>query len=170
MTRLEKNVKVQPTVPQSAVEFFLKSFKKPASAMSATLTDVAEFCDKHPAIAMFEGPLQMLNHALGLHRAMMFQGKRLLKGIFTEKELTACISVMNATLISNKTPGEVLRGNIEDVLLSELPVEVDLDDLRRRLNALGIFERAFLELWAWSFWYAPDFEGRDLKEYIAQLL
>ena len=87
-------------------------------------------------------------------------------------ELTICLSVMNATALTHGAPGETLRGNIEDVYQSELPVSVDLTALREKLNAMGIFERAFLELWAWGFWYAPGFDERDkagLEAYVKQL-
>ena len=64
----------------------------------------------------------------------------------------------------------MLRGNIEDVYPEELPAEIDLPSLREKLNALGIFDRSYLELWAWAFWYAPGFDDRKLDEYAKQLL
>lgn len=166
MSRLTQKVKVQPTIPQGAVDFYTLNFQKPTGAMGEVLSRVSEFCDKHPGQSFFETPLDCLTHALGMHRALMFQGRRLLKGIFTSDELTAIISVMNATALTHGTPGETLRGNIEDIYTSELPVEVDLPGLREKLNSLGIFERAYLELWAWGFWYAPGFDERKLDDYI----
>ena len=166
MSRLSQKVKVQPTIPQSAVDFYMLNFGKPTGAMGIVLSEVADFCDKHPAQTMFETPINCLVHALNTHRAMMNQARRLLKGIFTPDELTAIISVMNSTALTHNTPGETLRGNIEDVYPSELPVEVDLPALRVKLNALGIFERAYLELWAWAFWYSPGFDERKLDDYI----
>ena len=35
--------------------------------------------------------------------------------------------------------------------------------------SLGIFERAYLELWAWGFWYAPGFDKRELDGYIKSI-
>lgn len=146
MSRLNKKVKVQPTIPQSAVDFYMLNFEKPTGAMGIVLSDVADFCDKHPGQSFFETPLDCLDHALKLHRAMMHQGRRLLKGLFTSDELTAIISVMNAKALTHDTPGETLRGNIEDIYPEELTVKVDLPVLREKINALGIFERAYLEL------------------------
>ena len=166
MSRLTQKVKVQPTIPQSAVDFYMLNFKKPIGAMGIILSDVADFCDKHPGQSFFETPLDCLDHALKLHRAMMHQARRLLKGVLTLDELAVVISVMNAPALTHGTPGETLRGNIEDIFPEELMVEVDLPALREKLNALGIFERAYLELWAWGFWYAPGFDERKLDDYI----
>lgn len=170
MSRLTQKVKVQPTIPQGAVDFYTLNFQKPTGAMGEVLSRVSEFCDKHPGQSFFETPLDCLTHALGMHRALMFQGRRLLKGCFTQGELTACISVMNATALTNSMPGETLMGNIEDVYQSELPVDTPIDMLREKIRYLGIFERAYLELWAWAFWYAPGFDDRKLEEYVKQLV
>ena len=170
MSRLTQKVKVQPTVMQSVEDFFRLNFEKPTGAMGRVLYAVSEFSDRHPGQSFFGTPLDCLDHALNIHRAMMHQGRRLLKGLFTSDELTAIISVMNATALTHGTPGETLRGNIEDIYPSELPVEVDLPALREKLNAREIFERAYLELWAWGFWYAPGFDERDLDAYKKQLI
>lgn len=170
MSRPTQKIKVQPTITQGADDFYRLNFEKPTGAMGRVLEAVSEFCDKHPAQSLFENPMDCLDHALNLHRAMMHQGKRLLKGRFTTDELTAMISAMNATALTHGTPGETLRGNIEDVYPEELPAEIDLPSLREKLNALGIFERSYLELWAWAFWYAPGFDDRKLDEYAKQLL
>ena len=166
MSRLDKKVKVQPTITQSAVDFYMINFPKPTGVMGIILSEVADFCDKHPGQSFFETPLGCLDHALKIHRAMMHQARRLLKGIFTLNELAAIISVMNSTALTHGTPGETLRGNIEDIYPEELTVKVDLPVLREKINALGIFERAYLELWAWGFWYAPGFDERKLDDYI----
>ena len=126
MSRLNQKIKVQPTIPQSEVDFYILNFKKPTGAMGIILSDVADFCDKHPGQSFFETPLDCLDHALKLHRAMMHQARRLLKGVLTLDELAAVINVMNATALTHGTPGETLRGNIEDIYPSELTVEVDL--------------------------------------------
>ena len=166
MSRLEQKVKVQPTIPQSVEDFFRLNFEKPTGAMGRVLYAVSEFSDRHPGQSFFETPLDCLEHALNLHRAMMHQARRLLKGVLTLNELAAIISVMNATALTHGTPGETLRGNVEDIFPEELMVEVDLPALRQKINALGIFERAYLELWAWGFWYAPGFAERKLDDYI----
>lgn len=169
MSRLNQKVKVQPTVIQSVEDFFRLNFEKPTGAMGRVLYAVSEFSDRHPGQSFFGTPLDCLDHALNIHRAMWHQGRRLLKGIFSPEELTAIISVMNATALTHGTPGETLRGNIEDIYPEELPAEVDLPALRVKLNALGIFERAYLELWAWAFWYSPGFDERELETHIKQL-
>lgn len=170
MSRLEQKVKVQPTISQSSYDWYMINFTKKTGAMGQVLEKVAEFCGKHPSSAMFESPLDCLNHALNIHRAMMQQGRRLLKGIFTADELTACISVMNSTALTHTHPGGTLHANIDDVLDYELPVQIDLDQLRKKIAALGIFERSYLELWSWAFWYSPGFDDRVLETYIKQLL
>lgn len=170
MSRLAQKVKVQPVISQSAYDWYMINFVKKTGAMGQTIEIVADFCEKHPTATMFETPLDCLDHALNLHRAMMQQGRRLLKGMFTDDELTAIISVMNATALTHSHPGGTLHANIEDVYPEELPVEIDHPELIKKLNGLGIFERSYLELWAWAFWYSPGFDDRVLETYVKQLL
>lgn len=170
MSRLAQKIKAQPTISQSSYDWYMINFTKKTGAMGHTLEIVADFCEKHPASVFFENPLDCLDQALASHRAMMQQGRRLLKGIFSADELTACISVMNATALTHTHPGGTIHANIDDVYPEELPIPVDLPTLRNKLSNLGIFERSYLELWSWAFWYSPGFDDRELQTYIKQLL
>ena len=163
-------IKVQPTITESTATYYRETFKKPASAMADILENVRDYTEANPTTRMFETPLEMLTWTLETNKAMQRQAKRALKGVFSANELTAIISVMNATILTYGIPGDTLRGNIDDVLPGELPVEIYKDELRIKLSSLGIYERSYLELWAWSFWYAPGFDERDLESYIQQIL
>jgi hypothetical protein len=163
------NIKVQPTIQPETLEWYKTKFKKSTGAMGDVLESVARFGDKHPSASFFESPLDCIDHALTTHRAMMQQGRRLLKGVFTDGELTCCISVMNATGLTHTHPGGTLHAGIDDVLDYELPVQIDLNQLRKKIADLGIFERSYLELWAWGFWYSPGFDDREIETYIKQL-
>lgn len=163
-------IKVQPTMTESTASYYRDNFKKPASAMADILESARDYTEANPTTRMFETPLEMLTWTLETNKAMQRQSKRTLKGVFSANELTAIISVMNATILTYGIPGDTLQGNIDDVLPGELPVEIYKDELRIKLSSLGIYERSYLELWAWSFWYAPGFDDRDLESYIQQLL
>lgn len=167
--------KVQPTIMVDTAKFYRETFKKPTGAMGIILEQFRDYTEGNPAVRMFETPLDLLAWTLETNKAFQRTAKRTLKGHFTREELIVMIEVMNSTALTNGTPGDTLLGNIEDVLPEETSLGMGkpaLDVMVRKFNSLGIFERAYLELWAWGFWYSPGFDDRDgdLDGYIKTLV
>lgn len=171
----EKKVKVQPVIMEGTEKFYRKTFKKSTGAMGIILEQFRNYAEGNPTVRMFETPLDLLTWTLESNKAFQRTAKRTLKGFFTREELGVMIEIMNSTALTNGTPGDTLLGNIEDVLPEETSFGMDkpaLVVMLRKFNALGIFERAYLELWAWGFWYSPGFDDRngDLEGYIKTLI
>ena len=70
-------------------------------------------------------------------------------------------------------PGETLIEKAENLLPCETPNGTDsewLSGFVHRLKHLGVFERAYLEIWAWAYWYVKADDEKNLSAYINQLL
>lgn len=168
-----KRIKTQPTIPVKVNDYYRDNFSKPYPAMSAVLGGAVDFWENHPGAGLIEDKIEILNHALSMHRAMFSWGRRLVRGKLTADELTVCVSLMNATHPADTLPGETLLGKAEDILPGETPNGMDrdqLDMLVYKLRCLGVFERTYLEIWAWAYWYAYTDSDKDLADYIQHLV
>lgn len=166
-------VKVQTTVDTSIADY-LKTIKTTSDVVRHVLADFYLFTNNSPGLDLFDSPVELNNWVLQTTRAMFRNTPKSIKGVFNHEELGTMIAIMNSTILTPGMPGVTLLGNLEDMLPSEGPFGLDrndLDEIVKKYKALGEFERAYLELWARSYWYAPGFETREkcFKEYISKL-
>lgn len=94
-----------------------------------------------------------------------------LKGVFTADELMLMIDRHNGVMLSPDYAGQSLALGVRDSIeldRTDQKWNVDKDEFLAKIEALSLFTRACLEVWAVGFWEQKDGK-KTLEEYVSDL-
>ena len=103
--------------------------------------------------------------------ALYTRTTRSMQGKFNPDELKLIIDTMNGTLLTPGLAGLHVAANVSDAIdLTKIHEKWGVDPVQilAKINALSVFERAILEVWAGAFWLNAN--KIDVDKYILSLL
>lgn len=93
-----------------------------------------------------------------------------MRGVFSEAELSLILDIHNGTLLTPGIAGQHIGIAVRDSIEldgSDQKWEIDGNTLLGKIEAMPIFARACLELWACSYW---EDSKQPVSKYIAVML